>query len=192
MSLFGLKDVSFFYLCRNEIRVTVILHFIIIICIYFFLLYKCDWQTFCLSSGAQSSLCRHKIASCEEGKKRNSLTANDFSFFQNGWKVIPCELLQHRRIVLTALSLIVPIFFIYLFFFPVLGVPTGVSWGGAKAVSETLLVLNELKLNWWQCWASSTINIQKFLYDLKEELLCITVKHGNTNWFRSKGGWCDY
>lgn len=46
-----------------------------------------------------------------EGEK-NSLSANDFTSFLNGWKVIPYELLQNKHsyfIVLTALSLIVPI-----------------------------------------------------------------------------------
>lgn len=79
-----------------------------------------------------------------EGEK-NSLSANDFTSFLNGWKVIPYELLQNKHsyfIVLTALSLIVPIkerCQCYFFFVSVQELPTSVSWGGAKAASDTLV-----------------------------------------------------
>lgn len=150
-----------------------ILHFNIFIFIYFLFFYsnpshwhlslpsssvfcrrKCNCPTFCLYiRGSKFSL--SPLDCFMWGEKRNSLSANDFSSFLNGWKVIPYELLQHRHsyfIVLAALSLIVAIngrCQCY-FFVSVQAVPTGVSWGGAKAVSETLLMLNERKWNrWW-------------------------------------------
>lgn len=101
------------------------------------------------------------------GGGRNSLSANDFTSFLNGWKVIPYELLQHKHsyfIVLAALSLIVPIkgrCQCY-FFVSVQELPTSVSWGGAKAVPETLLVLNEHRWNRMLFGANSRINMPIF------------------------------
>lgn len=104
---------------------------------------KCECQTFSFAS--ISGLKVLFVSPRLRGGKKKSLSANDFTSFLNGWKVIPYELLQNKHsyfIVLTALSLIVPIkerCQCYFFFVSAQELPTSVSWGGAKAASDTLV-----------------------------------------------------